>query len=166
DDIRVAIPATEWADKGGNHPNWHPDGEHVIMNLDIDGDGWKYVQAKYDGSDYRTFTTVPANHGHPSIHPDGRYMIADVYPREADAFGDGTVPLHFVDLEKNERQTLLRIDAVTRFFDDDMNSAKEMRVDLHPAWDKSGYTRVAINGVLDGTRHVFVADLSKVLTAS
>jgi hypothetical protein len=36
-------------------------------------------------------------------------MISDVYPREADAFGDGTVPLHFVDLEKHERQTLLRI---------------------------------------------------------
>ncbi|MCW8925020.1 MAG: hypothetical protein OQJ84_02095, partial [Xanthomonadales bacterium] len=85
DDICVAIPASEWADKGGNHPNWHPDGEHVIMNLDIDREGWMYVQAKYDGNDYRKFTSVPANHGHPSIHPNGRYMIADVYPREADA---------------------------------------------------------------------------------
>ncbi len=166
EDIRVAIPATEWADKGGNHPNWHPDGEHVMMNLDIDGEGWMYVQAKYDGSDLRKFTTVPANHGHPSIHPGGRYMIADVYPREADAFGDGSVPLHFTDLEKHERQTLLRMDSVTRFFDDDMNTAKEMRVDLHPAWDRSNYTRVAINGVLDGTRRVFVVDLSKLLAAS
>jgi len=166
EDIRVAIPASEWADKGGNHPNWHPDGEHVMMNLDIDGDGWMYVQARYNGTGLKKFTEVPANHGHPSIHPGGRYMISDVYPREADAFGDGTVPLHFVDLEKGQRQTLIRMDAVTRFFDDDMNKASGMRVDLHPAWDRSAYKRVAINGVLDGTRRVFVADLSGVLSAA
>jgi hypothetical protein len=168
EDIRVAIPASEWADKGGNHPNWHPDGEHVIMNLDIEGldkdrEDWRYVKARYDGTGLQEFTTVPANHGHPSIHPDGRFMISDVYPREADAFGDGTVPLHFVDLQKHERQTLLRMDSVTRFFDDDMNTAKEMRVDFHPAWDRSSYTRAAINGVLDGTRRVFVVDLSGVM---
>jgi len=163
DDIRVAIPATEWADKGGNHPNWHPDGEHVMMNLDIDGDGWMYVQARYDGTGLKKFTEVPANHGHPSIHPGGRFMISDVYPREADAFGDGTVPLHFVDLQTGQRETLVRMDAVSRFFDDDMNKASSMRVDLHPAWDRSAYTRVAINGVLDGTRRVFVADLSELV---
>ena len=163
DDIRVAIPASEWADKGGNHPNWHPDGEHVFMNLDTDGDGWMYVQARYDGTGLKKFTDIPANHGHPSIHPGGRFMISDVYPREADAFGDGTTPLHFFDLEKGQRQTLVRMDAVTRFFDDDMNRAKEMRVDLHPAWDRSTYTRVAINGVLNGTRRVFVVDLSEIL---
>ena len=92
-------------------------------------------------------------------------MISDVYPREADAFGDGTVPLHFVDLETHQRQTLVRMDSVTSHFDDDMNTAKEMRVDLHPAWDKSSYTRAAINGVLDGTRRVFVVDLSELLVA-
>ena len=90
-------------------------------------------------------------------------MISDVYPREAEAFGDGTVPLHFVDLEKGQKQTLVRMDAVSRFFDHDMNEAGSMRVDLHPAWDRSGYTRVAINGVLNGTRRVFVVDLSEIL---
>jgi hypothetical protein len=55
------------------------------------------------------------------------------------------------------------MDSVTRFFDDDMNTAKEMRVDFHPAWDRSSYTRAAINGVLDGTRRVFVVDLSEVM---
>lgn len=162
-DIRVAIPASEWADKGGSHPNWHPDGEHVIMNLDIEKKGWMYVQAKYDGTGLKKFTQVPANRGHPSIHPGGRYMISDVYPHEADAFGDGTVPLHFVDLEKDQRQTLVRMDSVSRYFDEDMNKARAMRVDLHPAWDRSSYTRVAINGVLNGTRRVFVVDLSGVL---
>jgi hypothetical protein len=163
DDIRVAIPASEWADKGGNHPNWHPDGEHVIMNLDIDKQGEMYVQARYDGTGLKKFTEIRANRGHPSIHPGGRYMISDVYPREAEAFGDGTAPLHLVDLEKGQKQTLVRMDAVSQYFDDDMNRAKSMRVDLHPAWDRSGYTRVAINGVLNGTRRVFVVDLSEIL---
>ena len=91
-------------------------------------------------------------------------MISDAYPREADAYGDGTTPLLFVDLEKHQRKVLLRMDAVSQFFDDDMNKASSMRVDLHPAWDKSSYTRVAINGVLEGTRRVFVADLSEIVT--
>jgi hypothetical protein len=113
----------------------------------------------------RRKTPTHAHHHDPhrGRHPDGRYMIRDVYPREADAFGDGTTPLHFVDLEKGQRQTLVRMDAVSRFFDDDMNKAKSMRVDLHPAWDRSAYTRVAINGVLNGTRRVFMADLSGIL---
>jgi len=171
-DIRVAIPASEWADKGGNHPNWHPDGENVFLNLSItekpaDGDitkeNWMYVQARYDGSERKIMTEVQANHGHPAVHRDGKYMISDVYPREVIAYGDGTVPLYLVDIENHTSQTILRLDAVTKHFDHDFNKAKSMRVDLHPAWDSSGYKRVAINGVVDGTRRVFVVDLSSVL---
>lgn len=160
DDIRVAIPASEWADKGGNHPNWHPDGEHVIMNLDIERNGWMFVQAKYDGSDLKKITTMPANRGHVSLHRSGKFLLTDAYPTESVAFGDGTAPLWLFDLEKNEKMTLVRIDAVSRFFDSEPERAKEMRVDLHPAWDSRTYTHVCINGVENGTRRVYVADLS------
>lgn len=61
-------------------------------------------------------------------------------------------------------KTRVRMDAVTRFFDDDMNTAKGMRLDLNPAWDHSSYTRVAINGLLDGTQRVVVADLSGLIS--
>ncbi len=163
-DIRVAIPASEWADKGGNHPNWHPDGEHIIMNLNIEGKGWMFVQARYDGTGLRKITEIPANHGHPSMHPSEKFILTDAYPTEPVAFGDGTAPLWLVDLEKRIKKTLVRIDAVTRFFDKNPDRAKEMRVDLHPAWDTRTYTYVAINGVDNGTRRVYVADLSAFVT--
>jgi hypothetical protein len=159
-DIRVAVPATEWADKGGNHPNWDPDGEHVLMNLDIDGDGWMFVQARYDGTDLRKLTSVPGNRGHVSMHPDRKYLLTDAYPHEDASYGDGTSPLWLIDLEKHEKTTLARMDSVTPFFDDAPNTAKAMRVDFHPAWDRRTCTHVAFNGTESGTRRVYVADLS------
>ena len=91
------------------------------------------------------------------VHTPGwRYMISDVYPREADAFGDGTVPLHYRPAGRPET-TLMRMDSVTQFFDDGHEQGERlMRVDLHPAWDQSCYTRCAFNGVLDGTRRVSI----------
>ena len=159
-DIRVAVPASEWADKGGNHPNWDPDGRHVMMNLDIDREGWMFVQAGYDGSDLKKLTPVPANRGHVSMHPGRKYLLTDAYPHEAASYGDGTSPLWLIDLEKHEKQTLVRMDSVTPFFDDAPNTAKAMRVDFHPAWDRRSYTHVAFNGAESGTRRVYVADLS------
>ncbi len=161
DDIRVAVPASEWADKGGNHPNWHPDGEHVIMNLNIEKNGWMFVQAKYDGTDLKKITDIPANHGHVTLHPTEKYILTDAYPTEPVAFGDGTAPLWLIDLERNQKKTLVRMDAVTQFFDSNPQKAKQMRVDLHPAWDSRTFTHVAINGVENGTRRVYVADLSE-----
>jgi len=166
DDIRVAIPASEWADKGGNHPNWHPDGEHVIMNLDIEKKGWSFVQAGYDGTDLKKITEMSGNHGHPSLHPDGKFLVTDAYATESVAYGDGTAPLWLIDLEKKQKKTLVRINAVTRFFDSNPKKAKDMRVDLHPAWDSRTYTHIAINGVENGTRRVYVADLSKFVSSA
>ena len=161
EDIRVAIPASEWADKGGNHPNWHPDGEHVMMNLNINKKGWMFVQARYDGTNLQKITSVPANHGHVSMHPAEKYLLTDAYPTEAVAFGDGTAPLWLINLEKEHKQTLVRIDAVSRFFGANPKKAKQMRIDLHPAWDSRSHTHVAINGVENGTRRVYIADLSE-----
>lgn len=162
-DIRVAIPASEWADKGGNHPSWHPDGEHIIMNLNIQKNGWMFVQAKYDGTNLKKITDVPANQGHISLHPSGKFLLTDAYPAEPVAFGDETAPMWLIDLEKEQKKTLVRIDAVTRFFNDKPMQANEMRVDLHPAWDSCSFTHVAINGVHNGSRAVFVADLSGII---
>ena len=111
-------------------------------------------------------TEVAANRGHPSLHPGERFLITDAYAREDVAFGDGDAPLWLIDREKSTKETLVRIDAVTKFFDADIHKTGYMRVDLHPAWDQSGYTRVAFNGVADGTRRVFVADLSGILTTT
>ena len=163
-DIRMAIPATLWADKGGNHPNWCPDGEHVLMNLDIDGGGWRFVQSRYDGSRLKTMAHVPANHGHPSLHPGDRYILTDAYPGEDIAWkGDETAPLMIIDLKKNERRRIVRMQAYTKYFAGGDKHPGVMRVDLHPAWDSKTHTLVVFNGVTDGTRRVFVADLSDIV---
>ena len=145
DDICLAIPASEWADKGGNHPNWCSDGEHVFMNLDIERKGWRFVQAKYDGTGMKKMAALPASQGHPSLHPSGELLIDNAYPTEPAAFGDGSAPLWLIDLGKNQRQTLVRIRAATPLFDKDPDKTQEMRVDLHPARDSHTHTHVAIN---------------------
>ena len=47
-DVQLAVSAEDWA-RGGHHPNWCPDGRHVMMNLNIHGDGLRFVQFRYDG---------------------------------------------------------------------------------------------------------------------
>lgn len=165
EEIHVAIPASEWADKGGNHPNWHPDGENVMMNLALHRKERLYVQARYDGTQLQKMTDAVANHGHPTLHPEERFILTDCYPREDDAYGDGTVPLLWIDRKTSVKRALVRIDAMTRpFREKGTLKARVMRVDLHPAWDSRTFTHVAFNGVLNGTRHVFVADLRGPLT--
>jgi hypothetical protein len=166
DDIRVAFPTSDWADKGGNHPNWLPDGENVMMNLNLYGDGERFVQARYDGTDQKVMTDVMSNRGHPSLHPDGRFIITDAYAAEDVGFGDGTAPLWLIDREKSEKKTLVRMNSVTPPWADKLNKAKVMRVDFHPAWDRYTHTQVAFNGVQDGTRRVFVADLSEIVPST
>ena len=160
-DIRMAIPATLWADRDGNHPNWCPDGEHVMMNLDLSGNGLQFVQARYDGTDRRIMTDVPANRGHPSLHPGGRFILTDAYPREDIAWhGDETAPLMIIDRKNKTRKRIVRMQAYTRLFEGSKKNPKYVRVDLHPAWDSKTHTLVVFNGVADGTRRVFIADLS------
>ena len=165
DDIRLAIPAYYWADKGGNHPNWHPDGQHVMMNLVINEPDRRFVQARYDGADLKHMTDVPAGRGHVSLHPGERFLLTDAYANEDMGFGDGTAPLWLIDREKHQQETLVRMDALSRFFADPGETGT-MRIDLHPAWDRRTHTHVAINGAENGTRRVYVADLSALVAGS
>jgi len=160
-EIYTAIPLTEWAEKGGNHPNWHPDGKHLIMNLNIENKGRRFVQVRYDGKNLKKIVDVPANHGHIVMHSTCKFMLNDAYPHGDKAYFDSTAPLWLIDLDKQWKYTLARFQSVTRFFNNNPKSAKEMRVDPHPVWDSKTHTHVAFNAVSNGTRHVYVADLSK-----
>ena len=97
---------------------------------------------------------------------DGRYLITDAYAAEDAGFGDGTAPLWLIDREKSEKKTLVRMKSVTPPWADKLSKAKVMRVDFHPAWDRYTHTQVAFNGVQDGTRRVFVADLSEIVPST
>jgi len=156
-DMHIAIPASEWG-KGGHHPNWCPDGEHVMMNLKLDGKALCLVRARYDGSDLEVMTDAVLGSGHPSMHPNGRHVVTDAYPGEPVAFGDGTVPIRLIDLETGTETCLARIRTVPPF----TGPKNELRVDPHPAWDRA-FRRVAFNACPDGTRRVCLADLSGIV---
>lgn len=156
-DLQLAIPAEEWA-KGGHHPNWCPDGQNIIMNLNIHGDGLRFVTVKYDGTNYGPLLDSVIGSGHPTLHPDGRYIVTDAYPSEPVASGNGTTPIRLIDLKTEQEQTLAQVNVTPSF----RGPNGELRVDPHPAWDYD-FRRIAFNGFSNGTRRVYIADLSNVI---
>ncbi|MEO7767972.1 MAG: hypothetical protein ABIS01_11120, partial [Ferruginibacter sp.] len=155
-DIRTAVTPEQWT-KGGHHINWMPDGEHLSMNLNIDGkEGLELISVKYDGTDMKTVFTPGS--GHPSYHPKGLALIVtDAYPDESITKRNGTVPIRLLHTDTQVE------DKVAEVFVTNKNG--EFRIDPHPAWDRSG-RYIIFNGFTGGTRNVFVADLKNVIKAS
>jgi hypothetical protein len=153
-DIQLAVERQLWA-TGGNHPNWHPDGEHLIMNLTPDGENRRFCQFRYDGSEFKILTEKFLGSGHPSIEPEGRYIITDTYVRWGWPNEKGEVPIRLIDLSAEEEQIVAWIDT----FGENRGS---LRVDPHPAWSRD-YQSVCYNAVSNGNRQVYIADLSEVI---
>lgn len=155
-DLRVAIPVREWM-KGAHHPNWCPDGQSVLVNLNISGQGLRFVRAGADGSGLRAMHDAVLGSGHPTLHPDGRHVLTDAYLHEvAFAREDGSVPIRWVDTATGQETCLLRVPlrGVAE------GPARALRVDAHPAWSRD-YRWLVFNGVLGGQRRVFLADMSR-----
>lgn len=150
--MRCAVGPEQWV-KGGHHATWFPDGRRISMNLRLDGETMRFVQVDADGRDLRAMREDVVGSGHPTVHPDGRHLLTDTYTREPNAFGDGTIPLRWVDLETGRERALVRINTAQPCPDG------VMRVDPHPAWDRT-WRRVVFNAFVGGTRRVFLADLS------
>ena len=151
--LHTAITPEQWA-KGGHHINWMPDGEHVSMNLDVEGDkGLELITTKYDGTDLKV--VFKPGSGHPSYHPKGLpFIITDAYPGEGVTLGNGTAPIRLLNVKTGKETTITHV-----FLS---NTEGEFRIDAHPAWDYSG-RYVIFNGYIGNTRSVFVADLKAVL---
>lgn len=154
--LHCSVGPEEWV-KGGHHATWFPDGKRISMNLNIDCEVLRFVQVNADGTDLRKMLDHVPGSGHPTVHPNGTHLLTDTYTHEPTAFGDGTGPIRWVDLATGEEQVIVR-----------MNTAQPsddpvMRVDPHPAWDRTS-RYVAINGFVDGTRRVFVIDMQALLS--
>lgn len=148
-DIHTAITPDQWA-KGGHHINWTPDGEHLSMNLNVDGQpGLELITVKYDGTGLKTVFTPGS--GHPSYHPKGLPLIVtDAYPDEPITKRDGTVPIRLLHTDTNKEEHIAEVFV--------SNANGEFRIDPHPAWDRSG-RYIIFNGFVGNTRNVFVADV-------
>jgi hypothetical protein len=157
-DMAVAVGPEQWR-KGGHHINWFPDGERLSMNLCIDGDNKLYLaQVHADGTNLRKIINELPGSGHPTVHPDGVHILTDAYEGEPVSFGDGTVPLRWINVKEKTEKTIVRI----RVGNPATAISSALRVDPHPAWDPE-FKRIAFNGFVNGTRRVFVADLSSLI---
>ncbi len=159
-EIRRPITDAQWR-RGGHHPNWCPDGDRLLMNLNLNGDGLRLVSVFHDGTGLRALSPTLQGSGHPTLHPDGNHMLTDAYVSEPLAFRDGTTPIRWLDLSRGTETQLVRIRTQADF----TGPRQELRVDSHPAWDRD-YRRIAFNACPLGSREVFVADLSSVVDAA
>ena len=156
-DIHVAVGPEEWH-KGGHHTTWQPDGRRLSMNLAVDGERRMYfMQVDYNGENYSKIHDSLLGSGHPTIHVNGRQIVTDSYEWEKNiSFGDGTVPLRFIDIESGTEKAIVRINIRTEA----ASKVSALRIDPHPAWAPDN-THIAFNGFVNGTRRVFVADLKE-----
>jgi len=157
-DIRLAIDHHLWS-RGGHHPNWHPDGEHLIMNLIPEGKRLSFCQFRYDGSDFRVISQKHPGGGHPSITPDGKYLVTDAYTSEGVVLPNKEVPIRLLATESDEVEVICHMYTLGRKGD---LGRGVLRLDPHPAWSRD-FKRVCFNGAPEGRRQVFVADLAEVL---
>lgn len=150
--VHCAVGPEQW-EKGGHHATWCPDGQHMSMNLDIDREGcMRFVEVNEDGRDLRKMRDDVVGSGHPTVHPDGRHILTDAYIWEETSFGDGTIPLRWIDLQTGTEKTVVRINTKQECED------PVLRVDPHPAWDRT-WRYVTFNAFVGGTRRVFIADM-------
>jgi len=126
------------------------------MNLTLDRQTLRFVQVNADGSELKTMSDQIIGSGHPTVHPNGRHLVTDTYTFEPVAFGDGTIPLRWIDLANETEQTAVRIHSKV------LSSDVTMRCDPHPAWDRS-WRYVVFGAFANGTRQVFLADMRKLL---
>ena len=144
----------QWA-RGGHHINWAPDGEHLTMNLEVDGvPGLEIVRFRPDGRDMETI--YQPGSGHPSINPRAPFVITDAYPWEPFAVGDGSSPLRLIDLRSRKEVVIANI-AIG------LAKGTGLRVDPHPAWDVTG-RYVVFDGFEGDTRNVYLADLGSLIS--
>jgi hypothetical protein len=156
-DIRVAVSPQLWARKG-HHPNWAPDGEHILMNL-TPGERMRYCLFRSDGSDFRVVSDNATGTGHPSFDRGGRWIVSDAYPGEPGSLADGSVPVWLLDTRRDRTQTVCNMFALGRV------KVGVLRLDPHPAWSRDG-RQVCFNGAPDGRRQVFIADLTQFLATT
>jgi hypothetical protein len=155
--IRLALHWDDWK-RGGHHANWHPDGEHITMNLKDENDVIRFVMFSHDGSDRATLGDDLVGSGHPSLHPNRRHLLSDAYGREklgvAAPFNS---PVRLIDLNTGYERRLFEFDGRPPG-----PNMRELRLDAHPAWSRD-YRTIAFNGRSGGTRHVFLADVGGIV---
>lgn len=154
EDAAMVVDDQLWA-RPGHHPNWTPDGDHILMNLTLNADSpMQLVQLPAHGGAPQVMVGGLPGSGHPRWHPRRPFILTDAYRHEPFADKEGSVPLRLLGHDGNETH-LLCVPTAPRWEGLD----KRWRIDPHPAWDHDR-DRFAFNAAWNGTRHLFLADLT------
>lgn len=174
-DIIEVMDREIWSQKGkntggANHPNWHPNGEYIVMNVVpkfLGYENMRFCMFRFDGSDFRVLSDNHLGSGHPSVDNKTKYLITDAYPNQDWVVSDdGEIPIRLIDLSLDEEHEICSVSVdlgtsrYSRFAH--INGGSHFKLDPHPAWSRD-YQKVCFNGVINGIRRVFIADLSNVI---
>jgi len=151
--LRYTPSEPVWGHKGG-HPNWHPDGEHLIRCLKPGGGPTRFCRIRYDGSEVTVLSEQFLGGGHPSVEPRGRYVISDAFPKE----GPPQVAIRLLDLSAQEEQELCRMPTIRHIG----SMHPVLRLDGHPVWSRD-YTKICFQAAPERARQLYLADLSQLV---
>jgi hypothetical protein len=138
---------------GGGHPNWHPDGEHLIRVLKIDGVNPRLCQFCADGADLRVLSEKILGGGHPTFEGQGRFIVTDHF------YGSDPqlVDIQFIDMQEEKIEVLATMATLNRA---DELDYQPHRLDGHPAWSRD-YKTVCFQAAPNGARQLYLADVSE-----
>jgi len=142
-----------WGHTGG-HPNWHPDGIHLIRNLKPDGKTDRFCMLRYDGSEVTVLTEKFKGGGHPTVEPKTRFCITDDFPVD----GGQKVSIRLIDLVAREEEAICTLPTLPR----QGLAHPALRLDGHPFWSRD-YRKVVFQAAPGGIRQLFMADLTGIV---
>jgi len=159
-DARIALPFELWLPQS-HHPEWHPDGEHILMNLNLNV--MRFSLFNYDGTDLRILCPSIRGGGHPSFSLDGRYILTDAYTSETWFVRDNKVPIRLVDVRNESESAICYVPTFVQAEHKDSiwknGNPNELRCDPHPVWNQR-CTKVCFNAAPGARRQVLVADVA------
>jgi hypothetical protein len=153
-DLRYA-PGTPLWGAGGGHPNWHPDGEHLIRVLRPDGTNPRLCKFRYDGVEAASMSDKILGGGHPSFEKQGRYIVTDTFHGSAPQL----VTILLIDVQAERETAACTLPTLKR---GEELAYQAHRLDGHPAWDREG-RRVCFQAAPASARQLYVADFSRLM---
>lgn len=150
-DAAIALPYELWLE-GSHHPDWHPDGRSILMNIQLNE--LRFCEFGSKGGSFKIVAPQARGGGHPSYRRDGRYLVTDAYTGEPCVNDKHEVPIRLIDARSGEEEAICRIWTLGG-----TPIPSELRCDPHPVWSEDG-RYVCFNGTPEGNRQLLIADLS------